>query len=145
MKRAHLGPFLVAENVLVWYNELMEKRTWTLREVGEKLGVSGDAVRRLCDAGLIPQVGRNRSRYRVLEEWQIDYAQGLLSLRSAGVKKSELRKFARLMRQGDATLRERKAMLETRKRQLWQELTLRQQGIDFIERQIELIDQELGE
>lgn len=123
----------------------MDKQTWTLKEAGEELGVSGDAVRRLCDAGLIPQVQRNASRYRILEEWQIDYVKGLLELRQAGVKKGELRKFARLMRQGDATLRERKAMLETRKRQLWQELMIRQRGIDFLERQIELIDEELDE
>lgn len=60
------------------------------------------------------------------------------------MSQAELKQYTRLFRQGKDTLAERKAMLETQKRQLWQELEDRQQGIDFLERQTELIDQELA-
>jgi hypothetical protein len=59
------------------------------------------------------------------------------------LKQTELKKYTRLFRQGEETLAERKAMLETQKRQLWQELEDKQQGIDFLERQVELIEREM--
>ena len=73
----------------------------------------------------------------------MNLAKVLLELRQAGFKPADLKRYARLFRQGAETLPERKALLETQKRQLWQELEERQQSIDYLERQIELIDQEL--
>lgn len=123
----------------------MEQETTfcTIQQASAQLGVAGHALRLLCNSGLIPNVRRNSYGFRVLEDWQIDYARTILGLRQAGLSQAELKQYTRLFRQGKDTLAERKAMLETQKRQLWQELEDRQQGIDFLERQAELIDQEL--
>lgn len=122
---------------------MLEQQKITVKSASEQLGVSVDTLRRLCNSGLIPHVRRNHLGFRVLESWQIDYARTMLGLKQAGLKPAELKKYTSLFRRGPGTLAERKAILETRKRQLWQELEDRQQGIDFIERQVELIDQEL--
>lgn len=121
----------------------MKIDSYTIKDASLQLGVSIYALRRLCNSGLIPNVRRNSHGFRVLEDWQIDYARTILGLRQAGMSQAELKQYTRLFRQGKDTLAERKAMLETQKRQLWQELEGRQQGIDFLERQTELIDQEL--
>lgn len=117
---------------------MLERQKITVKSASEQLGVSVDTLRRLCNSGLIPHVRRNHLGFRVLEAWQINYARTML-----GLKLSELKNYTSLYRRGAETLPERKAILETQKRQLWQELEDRKQGIDFIERQIELIDQEL--
>lgn len=49
------------------------------------------------------------------------------------MKIPELKKYVRLCRTGQKTVPERKALLETQKRQLWQELEDIQAGINFIE------------
>ena len=121
----------------------MEMEKYTIKDACAKLGVSSYALRRLCNSGLIPNIRRNQRGFRVLEDWQIDYARTLLGLKQAGFKQAELKKYTRLFRQGNETLNERKAMLETRKRQLWQELEDKRRGIDFLERQVELIDREI--
>lgn len=120
-----------------------EDELYSMKVAGSQLGVSASSLRRLCNSGLIPQVRRNKFGFRVLENWQIDYARTLLQLRQAGFKTEDLRRYTRLFRQGANTLEERKAMLETQKRQLWQELDKQRQSIDNLERQIELIEQEL--
>lgn len=56
---------------------------------------------------------------------------------------NELKKYAALCRKGNSTIAERKAMLETQKRQLWQEFENIQAGIDFIERKNEVFDKVL--
>lgn len=59
-------------------------------------------------------------------------------MKRAGFTTAEIRQYSRLYRRGHATITERSALLTTRKRQLWQEITERQKAIDFIERQEEL-------
>lgn len=120
----------------------MEKpATYSVKQASEKLQVSAKILRSLCNSGLIPHVRRNRLGHRVLQDWQINHAHTLLGLRAAGFTKSGLKRYARLVRQGRQTLPERKAMFETQKRQLWQELDATRNSIDFLERQIEAIDQ----
>lgn len=118
---------------------------YTIQQASAEIGVSPSALRRLCNSGLIPRVRRNKRGFRVLAPWQLNLAVLLLRLRQVGFNRTELKRFARLTEQGEATLTERKAILETQKRQLWQELEDRQHEIDLLERQIELLDKDIAE
>lgn len=113
-------------------------------EASTALNVTPKVVRGLCSSGLIPYVKRDRLGHRVFTEDQLNHARVILGLRQAGLKKAELRRYTNLVRQGDSTLAERKALLETERRQAWQRHDSIQHNIDFMERQIELIDQELA-
>ena len=93
---------------------------------------------------MIPHVRRNRAGYQIFTVDQVDLMGLLLGLENAGMPRKSLKRLAGLIRQGDATLAEQKAMLETQRRQFWQELEDSQRGIDVIERQIELIDQKMN-
>lgn len=116
----------------------MDKNTHTINEVAKQLKISRHTLGRLCNSGLIPHIRRNRQGYRVLSPEQVDFANILLNMKQAGFTKRELRRYSRLYRQGARTAPERLAMLTTRKRQLWQEISQRQKAIDFIERQEEI-------
>lgn len=120
-----------------------ESRLYTIKQASEEIGVPSWVVRRLCRNGLIPHVRRNRSGYQMLTMEQVTFAQTLIALEKAGMTRSKVKRFSRLFRRGDESLAERKAMLETQRRQFWQELEDRQHGIDAIERQIEIIDTKL--
>ena len=112
---------------------------YTLSEASKMSGISAKALRSLCIAGLLPGVKRNRRGHRILTEAQVNLAEVLIKMREGGFKPRELRKYSRLYRGGASTKLERKAMLTTRKRQIWQEIQARQATIDFIERQEELL------
>ena len=112
----------------------MDQKTYTIKEVAKQLNISRHALGRLCNSGLVPHVRRNHQGYRVLSAEQVDFVNILLGMRRAGFSSRELRRYSQLYRQGASTAPERLAMLTTRKRQLWQEITARQSAIDFIER-----------
>lgn len=111
---------------------------FSMQEAAEKLGIQPYIMRHFCNKGLIPGVRRNKRGYRILTQSQIDFAAILVGMKQSGFSTTEIRQYSRLYRHGDSTLLERTAILTTRKRQLWQEVTERQKAIDFIERQEEL-------
>lgn len=115
---------------------------FTLKQVGQKLGISVYAVRRLCNTGAVRGIRRNRSGYRVLNNEQVELLGMFAKMIRAGFTMEEVKKYARLQGRGDETIRERKGMLETQKRQLWLQMQTLQEGIDFIERTVETIDEE---
>ncbi len=115
-----------------------QEPTFSLREASQQLSIKPSTLRYSCNQGLIPRIRRNKRGCRILTQPQIDLAFILLNMKQAGFTTAEIRQYSRLYRRGHATITERTALLTTRKRQLWQEITERQKAIDFIERQEEL-------
>lgn len=113
----------------------------TMRQVSELLGVKSQVLRRYCNRGFVPGAVRIRpGRRRMFTKEQVDYLGLALFLTRAGFTTKDLRKYVAFSRDGGAVAdRERKAMLATHKRQIWQELKNLQETIDFIERQEELL------
>ena len=112
----------------------------SLQEAGQRLNVKPSVLRYFCNKGFIPSVRRNRRGYRVLNASQLDLAKILINMKQTGFTSAEIRQYSRLYRQGESTLAERTAILTTRKRQLWQEITDRQKASDCIERQEEQLE-----
>lgn len=112
--------------------------TYTVKQAAEILATTPRTIRYFCDRGLIPHLRRGRNYYRLLNAEQLDLLRILLGMKQAGFAPSDLRRYSRLVRQGDQTAADRLAILTTRKHQLWQEIKDRQAAIDFIERQEEI-------
>ena len=110
----------------------------TTVEAGKKLGISARTVCRFCDSGFIPHVKRNRKYQRILNPAQFELLAILVKMKASGFSKSEIKRYAKLSRQGKVTAKERLALLTTKKHQLQQEIKDRQSAIDFIERQEEI-------
>ena len=90
---------------------------------------------------MIPHVRRLSNYHRVLTEQQLDWVKTLLGLKQCGMRPSEIKQYIKLCRQGNSTIKERSAMLDTKRRQLWQEIEELQAGINFIERKQEIFNQ----
>lgn len=114
---------------------------YSIKEASKRLDIPSTTIRWFLKNGLIPHVKRQRNGYRVLDDAQLDLLQVLFNMKRAGFPKKEIRQYSRLYRQGEQTAEQRLAMLTTRKRQIWQEITERQKSIDFIERQEEILAQ----
>ena len=107
-------------------------------EASKRLEASIHTIRHFCDSGYIPHVKRNHKYQRILTPAQFELLAVLVRMRKAGFTKSEIKRYAKLARQGETTKQQRLAILTTRKHQLWQEIKERQAAIDFIERQEEI-------
>jgi len=121
-----------------------EKPNISMRDVSRMLGTTSSAIRLYCNKGLVPNVKHTITGYRIFTAEQVDWLRALLNLRKIGMGIDELKRYVTLCRKGDSTIPERKAMLETKKRQLWQELEDIHAGIDFIERKTEVFDKAMS-
>ncbi|GHP01121.1 hypothetical protein KSF_111680 [Reticulibacter mediterranei] len=96
----------------MFYPEHMEK-TYTISGVAGCTGVSIDTLRYYERIGLIHEVDRLSNTHRRYTESDIQWIQFLLRLRATGMSIQQMLAYARLQRLGEATLRERIAMLKT--------------------------------
>lgn len=118
-----------------------EQDTFTMRQASQILGVSSQRLRRYCNRGLVPGV-----RQPVLGKSRTFTAEQMNSLRLAhfltvaGCRVEDIRKYLWLAREDTKQARkEQLSILNTHKRQVWQELEDLQATIDFLERQEELL------
>lgn len=114
----------------------------TTVEASKRLAVSARVVRHFCDGGYIPHVRRNRNYQRVLSPEQFELLAILVQMKQFGFSRSEIKRYAKLSRQGEAARPEQLAILTTKKHQLQAEIKTRQTAIDFIERQEEMTAQQ---
>ena len=111
---------------------------YTLREASRELGIPVYTLRRFCNAGVVRGIRRKRNGYRILSGEQVELLRVFVRMSQAGFTMKEIKKYANLQRQ--CMRGECKAILETKRRQLWTQINERQRGIDFIERAIEIMD-----
>lgn len=115
-----------------------EKTSIGINEASQRLNTTAFVVRHFCDAGYIPHIRRNRRYQRQLTPEQFELLAILVRMKQAGFSNSEIKRYAKLYRQGDATAETRLAILTTKKHQLRQAIKAQQDAIDFIERQEEI-------
>lgn len=120
----------------------MEDQLYTTKDAAERLGVTPRRVKYYCNLGLVPGIKRTRGGHRELTEEQMSQIGTLIWLRRCGYKMAKVRKYAALQRQGASTLPERIAILETGKRQIWQNYEELREQIDYLERQIAWLEDE---
>ena len=84
----------------------------TIQQVAQQTGLSIDTLRYYERIGLLEQVGRAQNGHRRYTQHDLDWIDLLIRLRDTGMPRAQMVHFARLRRQGDATLTERRLMLE---------------------------------
>lgn len=117
---------------------------YNIRQLSQEFHIPSQTLRRFCSRGLVPGVRRTRTGRLTFTLEQATWLRTLVFLQSCGFSSSELKRYATLCRQGNGTIPERKAMLETKKRQIWQTIEDAQANIDFIERKTDIFDQALA-
>ena len=111
----------------------MSERTLSIADAAESSGLSAHTLRYYERAGLIEPIGRNGSGHRRYEAADLDRINFLTKLRATGMPIREVRRYAELMRAGDATNAERLALLEAHRVAVLA-------GLEATTRNLELID-----
>lgn len=107
-----------------------------IAEVSKLYGVSADTLRYYERAGLLRHVPRNASGIREYNETNCATIQFLKCMRSAGVSIEALIEYMDLFEEGDATLAERKALLEDQRDIMRERIADMQAGLDRLDYKI---------
>lgn len=58
---------------------------YTMKTVAEKVGLPYETVKYYCKMGLVPRVARNANNYRIFDEHDVAWLNGLRCLRNCGM------------------------------------------------------------
>lgn len=107
-------------------------KLYSMKETCEKTGLTYDALKFYCNEGLIPNVKRNKSNYRVFDNNDINWIKSLSCLKNCGMSIVEMKKYLDLCLKGKPTIPERKVILDAKLCELEHKKQEIQDSIDYI-------------
>ena len=84
----------------------------TVQEMAAATGLSGDTLRYYEKIGLIDPVERAANGHRRYSQADVIWVEFLMRLRATGMSIQQMQRYADLRRQGEATVTERRQLLE---------------------------------
>ena len=81
------------------------------KEVCDKLGISYETLRFYCKEGLIPNIHRDKNNWRVFDDRNVNWIEGLLCLRRCDMSLKDMKQYMNLCLKGKESIPERKEML----------------------------------
>ncbi len=113
---------------------------YTMKDVCLKFDFPYETLRFYCNEGLIPNVKRDANNYRVFDDRDIAWIDGLQCLRQCGLSIKELKAYLELSLEGKSSIPMRKEMLAKRKVALLQQLDDIRESIDYIDKKQRYFD-----
>lgn len=109
----------------------------TIAEVCKQCEISADTLRYYERVGVIPPVRRAASGIRNYTETDVNWVQFVKYMRSAGISIEALVEYLQLFRQGDRTLKARKAILMEQRMLLAERVATQQAVLERLDHKIE--------
>lgn len=105
---------------------------YSMKETCEKTGLTYDALKFYCNEGLIPNVKRNKSNYRVFNDNDINWIKSLSCLKNCGMSIVEMKEYLDLCLKGQSSIPERQIILEAKERELEHKKQELEEAINFV-------------
>ncbi len=106
---------------------------YTMKQTCEKTNLSYETLKFYCNQGLVPNVKRDSKNHRIFDDRDIAWIQSLNCLKNCGMSISEMKEYIDLCLGGEATIPERKVILEIKRKSLVEQLKQVQDCIDYID------------
>jgi DNA-binding transcriptional MerR regulator len=119
-------------------------RTLSIADAAESSGLSAHTLRYYEREGLLEPVGRNGSGHRRYRQTDLELIAFLARLRATGMPIREVRRYAELMRAGEATNAERLALLEAHRETVLAGLEATTRNLELIDRKIRVYKDKIG-
>lgn len=113
---------------------------YTMRETCSKLNMPYETLKFYCKEGLVPNVKRDKNNYRIFDEKNLAWLEGLQCLRNCGMSIKDMRRYMEYCLQGPDTIDLRKAMLARTKKELLQKRQQLEQCLDYIDKKQQFYD-----
>lgn len=105
---------------------------YTIKQAAELMNMTPVTLRYYDKQGLLPQMERKESGYRIFSDSDILMLQVIECLKKSGMSIKDIRKFSDWVRQGDDSLRERYEMFLERKKAVEAQIADLQETLEFI-------------
>ena len=107
---------------------------YTIKKVSEMTGLSIPTIRYYDKEGLLPDLQRKESGYRIFSDRDLEAIDLIGCFKESGLTIREIRHFMSLVRQGDVTLSERLAFFQTNVARLEEKLAAVQNALEHSRR-----------
>lgn len=87
---------------------------YNMKDVCDKTNLNYETLRYYCNLGLVPNVKRDKNNYRLFDDRDVAWINGLQCLRKCGLSIKELQEYMELVKKGQSTILQRKAMLDSK-------------------------------
>ena len=108
------------------------EKLYSMKETCDKTGLSYDTLKFYCNEGLIPNVKRNKSNYRVFSDNDINWIKSLSCLKKCGMTIVETKKYLKLCLKGKNTILERQNILDAKLSELENKKQEIEEAINFV-------------
>ena len=110
------------------------EKLYSMKETCEKTGLSYDTLKFYANEGLIPNVKRNKSNYRVFDDNDINWIKSLSCLKNCGMSIVEMKEYLTLCLKGQNSIPERQDILETKLHELEHKKAEIEEAISYVHR-----------
>lgn len=117
---------------------------YTMKEACKLTGMTYEALKFYCNAGLIPNLQRDGNNRRVFSENAISWIRGIIALRKCGMSIQEMREYTQLCIEGQSSIPVRKLMLEKRRALLLEQIDELNKSIQYIDEKQQFYDDVLS-
>ena len=113
----------------------------TIAEVSKKYDLTADTIRYYERIGLIPTIPRTKNGIRDFDEESCSWIEFIKCMRNAGMEIEILLEYVNLFRQGKATVKARKRLLEEQREKLIEKQNNINATIERLDYKLELYDE----
>ena len=117
---------------------------YTMKQTCQKVNMTYEALKFYCNQGLVPNVKRDKNNYRVFDERDIAWINGLTCLKRCGMSIEDMKVYLKLCQQGMSSIPERKAILEKQRKLLMTKIADLEKDIAYIDRKQQYYDDVLS-
>jgi MerR family transcriptional regulator, aldehyde-responsive regulator len=108
---------------------------YTIKDAAALTGLSAYTIRYYEDSGIV-SVGRDEHGNRIFDEADLEWLRYVTCLKVTGMSIVQMRRIAELTREGDASVPERRRMLEAHRKELHRKMDALHEATDCLEHKI---------
>lgn len=108
------------------------RKLYSMKETCQKTNLTYDTLKYYCNEGLIPNVKRNNSNYRVFDDNDINWINNLSCLKKCGMSITEMKTYLKLCLEGESSIPQRQLILNDKQKELENKIKEINKSIDYI-------------
>lgn len=108
------------------------KKLYSMKETCAITNLSYDTLKFYCNKGLIPNVKRNKSNYRIFDDNDINWIKSMTCLKACGMSIAEIKEYLNLCLKGESSIKERQKILDNKLLELEQKKKEIEASINFV-------------
>lgn len=123
---------------------MTESTIYSMKQACKKTNLTYDTLKFYCNEGLVPNVKRDKNNYRIFDDRDIAWINGLNCLKNCGMGIAEMKNYMNLCLQGESTIPERKKILDLKLAQLHNKINEINESIEYINHKQQYYDDVLS-